>query len=229
MRHLVTNILLIVLFGSCQSADDYLHKADTQIDKGDYRKAITYLDKALSKKRYFTGAYINKAYCYTHMDNDDSAIVIYNKVLAYMPENTLTLYNMGLCKYRKKEMDESIDYFNRAMLTKGYNPNDTFRNRITIEYTPAGKEILGIGKYDVPLSEIFYAAALAHYEKGALKKAYNYFTSCISRGFNVKESHYMIALCWLASSKKEEACKSMRTAALYGYSPAQEHLAKTCE
>lgn len=222
-------LLLMILSGSCRSANDYLDKADNAIEQGDYRKAIGYLDKALAKKRYFTGAYINKAYCYTNLDKDDSAIIVYNQVLAYMPENTLVLYNMGLCKYRKKEWVESIDYFKQAMLSKGYNPEDTTGKQLIMEYTPAGKELTGEGRYDVYFSELFYAAGLAHYEVGQLKKAYTCFSNCISRGFNVRESHYMIAFCWFDSNKKDRACESFRAASLLGYEPAREQLARGCK
>lgn len=207
-----------------------MKKANVAIEKGNYREAINLLDKALTKKKYLVEAYTDKAYCYTKLNKDDSAVIVYTQLISLLPDNTLALYNMGLCKYRQKSFDEAISYFNKAMITKGYNPEDTSKSLFIMEFTPAGRELLDKDdKFDVSFSEIFYMVGLAHYSIGQIHKAYNYFMRCISKGFNTGESHYMIALCWLASGKKEKACESFRNSSLYGYSPASEQLNKTCK
>ncbi|TMI62011.1 MAG: tetratricopeptide repeat protein [Bacteroidetes bacterium] len=230
MRHNISNILFTIFLYSCTSFGDYLQKADTAIEKEDYREAINFLNKALSKKKYLAEAYSEKAHCYTKLNKDDSAIIVYEQLLVFDPNNTLAFYNLGLCKYRQEKFDEAIDYFNDAMKTKGYNPNDTSKSQLIMEYTQGGKELLGMdGKFDISFSEIFYMAGLVYYKTGKIKKAYRYFMDCISKGFNVPESHYMIGLCWLSAGDNQKACESFKTSQISGYALAIEQFEKNCK
>lgn len=229
MKTHLSIIFLALLCYSCTSSSGYLQKANIAIEKGEYREAINLLNKALSKKKYLGEAYSEKAHCYTKLNNDDSAIIVYDQLLAIDPNNTLAFYNIGLCKYRQEKFDEAIDYLNNAMKTKGYNSNDTAKSQFIMEYTPAGKDLLGMdNKFDISFSEIFFIAGLAHYEKGNIKKAYSYFTECVSRGSNVPESHYMIGLCWLSSGDNQKACESFKKSRIFGYTPATEEFEKIC-
>lgn len=115
------------------------------------------------------------------------------------------------------------------MITKGYNPNDTAKSKFYVELSPAGKELLGKQNYsDVPFAEIFYMTSLANYEIGQIRMAYTYFNNCISQRYNLGESHYMIALCWLRSNQNEKACKAFNESKSYGYALASEQLKKFC-
>jgi tetratricopeptide (TPR) repeat protein len=227
-------LLLYVLFAtalcSCNSANDYLQKASTEIDQKNYREAIRLLNKALIKNKNLSEAYTQKGYCYSLLDNDDSAIIVYKQLLSFHPKNTLALYNLGLCKYRLEKYEEAIESFNLAMISKGYNPEDTTRFQYIFELSPTMKKLTGQEQeFDVSFSEIFYWSGLAHYSAGHIKKAYGYFRNCISREYNLGESHYMIALCWLANDKKDDACESFRIATVYGYSQANEQIDKFCK
>jgi tetratricopeptide (TPR) repeat protein len=222
--------LIVLLLFSCNSANDYSQKADIAINKGNYREAMLLLDKALAKKKYLSEAYTEKGYCYTMLNKDDSALIVYGQLISYSSKNTLALFNSGNCKYRQRKFEEAINFYNSAMKTKGYNPNDSIAPQIVFEYTPAGKDLLGINdRFDVQLAEIYYQAGLVHYELNQIKRAYGYFSKCISDGFNIGQSHYMIALCWLASNNKEKACQAFKTSILNGYKEAEEQFDKTCK
>ena len=130
---------------------------------------------------------------------------------------------------RLQKFNDAVTYLNEALITKGYNPYYTSKSKFFMEFNPAGKELLGKQNYpDVSFSEIFYMAGLANYESGQIRKAYTYFTNCISQGYNLGESHYMIALCWLGSNQNEKACKSFNESQRQGYALASEQLAKFC-
>src|SRR5690349_11154653 len=134
--------LILLLLCSCNSASDYLRKADNAIDRKNYRGAIALLNKAIAKDKYFTEAYTEKGYCYSALNKDDSALLTYGQVISFLPENTLALFNSGICKYRQNKFEEAIGFYNRAMITKGYNPNDSSKEQFIIEYTPEGKSLL---------------------------------------------------------------------------------------
>jgi tetratricopeptide (TPR) repeat protein len=227
IRLYIISILLLFL-NSCNSAGDYLKKADAAIEKKDFREAISFLDKAIAKKRYLTQAYIDKGYCYAELNNDDSAILAYSQVLCYLPDNTMALYNIGWRKYSQKKHKDAIDYFNRAMLSKGYNPDDTAKIRMIMELSPAWNEIQG-NKFDIPFSEIFYAAGIAHYDAGQLRKAYDYFNSCISRQYSVGECYYMIGYIWLTSKENEKACEAFKNASTNGYAEVAKEIEQYCK
>jgi len=230
MKHPVLLYLLMLLMAySCMSANDYLEKAKIEINNGNYRKAIKFLDKALSKKKFLSEAYTEKAFCYSKINKDDSAIIVYNRLLSFSPKNTLALYNIGLCKYRQEKFDKATQSFIDALKTKGYDPEDTSKLKMYIEYTPFGKEILGKDdRFDVPFTDLFYMLGLSYYSEGKRKKAFHYFKNCIEKEFNLPECHYMIGLCWLESNMKEKACESFAKSAFYDYSLAKEQLAKVC-
>lgn len=222
--------IIVLLLFSCSSANDYLQKADIAINKGDYREAIVILDKALAKKKYLSEAYTEKGYCYSMLNKDDSALIVYGQLISYSPNNTLALFNSGNCKYRQDKFEEAINFFNRAMITKGYNPNDSSTVQLVLEYTPTGKDLLGINdKFDVSLAEIYYQAGLAYYEVRQIRKAFGFFSRCISEGFNIGQSHYMIALCWLASNNRKKACQAFKNSVLNGYKDAVDQFDKTCK
>jgi tetratricopeptide (TPR) repeat protein len=73
------------------------------------------------------------------IEKEDSAIIVYSQLISFDPNNTLALYNVGLCKYRQEKFEEAINYFNKALITKGYNPEDTSKSQFTMEYTQFGK------------------------------------------------------------------------------------------
>jgi tetratricopeptide (TPR) repeat protein len=230
MNYSFPTIILVILLYSCTSANDYLQKANIAIEKKNYREAIDLLNKALGKENHFREAYTEKAHCYAELNMDDSAIIVYKQLIAFNQNNTLALYNIGLCKYRQEKFDEAISYFNNAMITKGYNPDDTSGSQFIMEYSPFIKKFMGKeDKFEVPFSDLVYMAGLSHFEAGHLKKAYHYFTNCISWEYHVGESYYMIGLIWLASKKKDKACESFINSYYSGYLLAKEQLDKTCK
>src|SRR5690606_35153553 len=102
-----------------------------------------------------------------------------------------------------------ISFFDAAMASKGFDPNDsTRRQQVIFEYSPAAKQLLGIqDKPDVPLPEIFSMAGFTLYEQSKINEAYSYFIRCISHEYNLGESYYMAGLCLLSYGKKDKACE----------------------
>ena len=47
-------------------------------------------------------------------------------MLSFDPKNTTAFYYIGLCKYKQNQFDDAIEYYNKALITKGdSNPTDT--------------------------------------------------------------------------------------------------------
>ncbi len=121
-------ILTLLLLTSCDltSSIEYLRQGDEIGMKGDYKAAISLYDKALLKNPNFKEAYIQRGLCYENLHNVNQAINDYETLLSLDTNNTTAYYYIGLCKYEQKKYSESIDYYNRALITKGIsNPTDT--------------------------------------------------------------------------------------------------------
>lgn len=89
VKHISSFILFVLLFSFCNSSKDYLQKADKAIEEKNYSYAIELINTAISKKKYLVEAYLEKAYCYTELKDDDSAIIIYSQLISFAPNNTL--------------------------------------------------------------------------------------------------------------------------------------------
>lgn len=221
---------LIFLLCACTTASDYVKKANLAIEKKQYQEAIGLLDKALAKDPKCKEAYTEKAHCYTELKLDDSAIVSYSRLITFDPNNTLALYNLGLCKYRQSKFDEAIDFFKRGFLSKGYNPDDTSAFQYTFELNDFGAKMAGNDtRFDVPFADLFYMTGLAYHSAGHKNIACGYFMNCISRNAYLGESYYMVGYCWLEMNRKDKACEAFRNASFFGYSLAREEITKYCQ
>lgn len=125
--------------------------------------------------------------------------------------------------------DESIAALHNAMRSKGFNPEDTSHTQVIIEKTSTSVLLSGQpAVFDIPYNQIQYLAGQVHYDKGEIRLAYHYFSSCADAKYNYAESKYMIGLCWLAAGKKEKACEAFRASSFYAYQPALDELEKSC-
>ena len=224
-------IIAIVLLSSCESksANDYLQDSKSVSQKGNYKEAIRFLDKAINKNPKLKEAYIQRGLSHEYLKMDDSAINDYNKLLLFDSQNTTALYYIGLCKYRQNLYGEAIEYYNKTLITKGFNPEDTSpKGQFVLNFNKNG--ILGEeAKFDIASYEIFYERGLAYYQNGQIQQSYFDFENCISQGYNVGESHYMIGLCWLTANKKEKACEAFRKSSFYGSSLAKKQFSEVCK
>lgn len=230
MRFCLSFLVFMSLLISCNSPTEVLKEAKRAISEKRYSEAIRLIDKAILKKNNFTEAYLEKAYCYSQLNLDDSAIIVYQKVVAFSLKNTLAFYNIGLCKYRKKDFGGAISSFKNALRTKDFDPDDSLKKGFYFEYTPGGKEVLGIDdRFDVPFSDIMYMLGLSEYNAGDIQSSFLHFQNCINRKAFLQEIYYMIGLCWLSAGEKQKACESLRSSNLFNYQPAVYELERSCK
>ena len=114
-------LLTFIICISCdlKTADDYYNIAFDLEQKGEYKKAIPFLDKAIEKKPKFRPALLNRGADKSAVEDYKGAISDYEKIIAFDSDNTLTLMNIGNNYKRLKQYDKSIEYYTRALKTKG--------------------------------------------------------------------------------------------------------------
>ncbi len=220
--------LMSLTMGCDTSADDHLKSANKFQSKADYENAILLYDKALAKDPQLKDAYIQKGFCYEYLGQEDKAVATYQQLLSFDPGNTLALYSIGLCKYARNKFPEALEYYNRALLSKGIDPADT--SKIQFVFT-LNKDLMDPRKleFDVDAYKIYYDRGLAFYAENQIKNAYRDFYRCINENYKPGECYYMAGLCWQSVNKKDKACDAFRSGALYGDSLSRIQLVEYCK
>lgn len=127
------------------------NKGVQETEKKNYKKAISYYEKALKEDPNFVFAWDNLGLNYRLINNYDKAIECYERSLKIDPKGQMPLQNIAVAYQYKKEYQKAIDAYKRLSLLDRNNPE--------IYY--------GIG--------VIYASSLIDYELSLenMCKAYN--------------------------------------------------------
>jgi len=82
--------------------------------QGQFAESIGYYNKAIELMPYAIEPRFGMALPTSAMGNWDMVVVQYNKILAIDPNNTVTLYRMGLISYDKKDYKQAYQYFEKV-------------------------------------------------------------------------------------------------------------------
>lgn len=216
------------LSGGCErhAARQYLEQGRKAGSSGDFQTSVDLLSKAISKDPKLKEAYILRGVGFEKMNQQDKAIADFATLLSFDPNNTEVLYYTGICKYEQQKFEEAIEFYNRALATKGItNRPDSSRPRLRIRmFKPGAKD-----GYDIPDYEIYYQRGLAYYAINQYKKAFYDFNDCIASEYNLGESYYMLGLCWLTSKNKDRACEAFNKGSVYGDSLSIVQVREGCQ
>jgi tetratricopeptide (TPR) repeat protein len=221
---LITCLLIFSLITGCKSAEDYFSEGQDLSSEGDFKPALLIFSKAIEKNPFMKDAYIQMGICYEYLNQHDSAIDIYTKLLHLYPDNTAANYYSGICKYKQKKYEEAIMFFNKALDSKGgFDAVDTTSIQAMIDLYKDHFESES-AEIDIPCREILYDRGMAFFKAGQIKNASVDFTNCIYQHHNPGTSYYMIGLCRLAKKEKKYAREAFFQASSYGDSLAIKQL-----
>ncbi len=207
---------MILSVAGCHSAEDYLSEGQDLSSAGQYRDAIRIFDLAIRENPFLKDAYIFKGQCHEYLAEYDSAIHSFNRLLHFDPDNTAAIYYSGICKFRQNKIAESIDYYNKALDSKGgFNTRDTTSIQAVLDLHKDVFETDEV-EFDIPSSEILYDRGMAYYKAGQVKNASYDFTSCIFQKYNPGNSYYMLGLCRMARKERKRAQEAFSFASTYG-------------
>jgi tetratricopeptide (TPR) repeat protein len=187
----------------CKKAEDYLSEGQDLTAAGKFGAALVTLEKAIEKNQFLKDAYIELGLCHENLNQPDSALKVYTKLLRLYPDNTAAYYYSGICKYRQEKFGEAVAFFNKALDTKGgFNSADTTSIQALIDlnkdnFESESEEIV------IPTREIIYDRGMAYYKTGQIKNAFLDFASCIAQKYNTGDSYNMISLCKRRSDDKK--------------------------
>jgi tetratricopeptide (TPR) repeat protein len=97
-------------------------KGIKESEKENYRKAITYFQKALKIDSLFAFAWDNIGLCYRKMNNYPEAIYAYNRSLLLDPLGSMPLQNIAVAYKYNKEFDKAISAYNTLAVLDPKNP-----------------------------------------------------------------------------------------------------------
>lgn len=111
------DLLIIANNDKNSSAESNYYLGVSYLKKNDYEKAINYIQLSLSKNGYFYEGLINLAIAYGNLKEYKKSEEIFSKSIKLYPEKKYVPYiNIGKLKSKQKEYDQSIYYFNKALL-----------------------------------------------------------------------------------------------------------------
>jgi len=83
--------------------------------QGQFTESMGYYNKAIELMPYAIEPRLGLALPASALGNWDLIVAQYNKILAIDPNNTLTLYRMGLISYEKKDYKQAYQYFEKVV------------------------------------------------------------------------------------------------------------------
>ena len=217
-------ILVLGLLLNSKSADDYLSEGQELSSAGNFKAAILVFENAINKNPFLKDAYIQLGLCRENLNQEDSAIKTYAKLIELYPDNTASYYYSGICKYKQKKFDEAITLFNKAIDTKGgFNSADTTSIQALLNLHKDNFESES-AEMDIPVCDILYDRGMAYYQTGQLKNACRDFTNCIFQKYNTGSSYYMLGLCRHLKGNVRYAKQAFLTTSKFGDSMSGKQL-----
>lgn len=195
VKRILACISCLCLLVNCKSGEDYLSQGQILISEGNFKAALVTFEKAIEKNPYLKEAYIQMGICHENLHQCDSALNVYSRLLNLYPDNTAAYYYSGICKYSQKKFEEAIQFFDKAIVSKGgFNVTDTASIQALIDLNKDNFES-ELPEVDIPSREILYDRGMAYYKTGQIKNACIDFNNCIIQNYNTSISSHMISLC----------------------------------
>ena len=217
---IIISIISILLLLSCgKSAEELLLEAEKYDELGQYEKGIEILNQAIEKDPEFLGAYINRGAYKSSLEDYESAISDYFKVIQLDPNNTLATYNIGNSYRQSGNLKRAKEYYDLAFKTKG-------GELITIDYVP--NSYIDKSLFDVPSAAIYYNRGLVNYDLLDYESAYSDFYNSLKNDYKPAANYYMIGSCLLITGNKELACEQFKNAIELGDEMAKREFEKYC-
>jgi tetratricopeptide (TPR) repeat protein len=223
-------LLLIGITTGCntKSARDYLQEGQAAGVTGNYPAAIALFDKAITADPQLKEAYITKADLCIKLKQEGQAVATYRALLTIDTVNTLALFALGVYQHRQQHVETAIEYYNKALLTKGIaNPADTSNRKLISPAKPAATT--DDNQQTVQAYEIYYNRGMAYYANQQYRLAFYDFETCIQLNYLPGDCNYRVGLCLMGSKQPAKACEAFRIAAqVYGSNEARQQLLQSC-
>jgi len=217
-------VLICFLFISCDFTSSLQNCKDANIyaDRGEYKKAIKELNKAINKKENNRRALFNRALFKTHINDTEGAIEDYKNILNFT-NCTLCTFELANISFNQKKYNEAIDYLNSALQTKGVVKNDNIfipNNQLFSDDNDSD--------YNVKEQEIYFTRGFSYLKNKQFVNAIKDFKKTNEFNFYKHQGYYYIAQAYLGLKDSLNACENYKKSKELGYIEDKEMLNKYC-
>ena len=154
--------------------DKYYDEGENYYIKSDYENALRLFKKSYDIRE--SNDVLNYiGCCYINLDRDQSAIVIFEKLIELNPNWERPYFNLGRVYLKNTEMDKALEYFEKAISINPYNEDAQF--------------YLGVYYYSI----------------GDYEKAKEYHEKSIQLDDNQPETHLSMGKCYYHLKEYEKA------------------------
>jgi len=222
MKNIVFILIISYLFCSCdfKTAEQYYDLAYELEEKGEYNNAIKLLNKAIEKNPKFRPALLNRGADKSALEDYEGAINDYKKIIAFDSDNTLTLMNIGNNYKRLKQYDKSIEYYTRALETKG-----AIQSSIFIDFNTKGKWDKD-SDYNIQKHKIEFERGISYVYSKKYNLAIKDLRQSIKFNYELPDSYSWIGEAYYYINDTINAKKFLTKASKYGMLDAKELLTK---
>jgi len=215
--------LIFIICSSCdlRTAEEYYNIAFDLEEKGEYKKAIEFLDKAIEKKPKYRAALINRGADKAEIGDFKGAIEDYKKIIDFDSDNTMVLMNIGNNYKRLKQNEKSVDFYTRALSTKGAIKSDSTYWEINISSDFDKDKDYHLRKF-----EIEYERGIVYAKIGKHKLAIRDLKQAVKFNYEKPNSLIWIGESYLYLKDTISAIKYLKESANLGMVDAKEILNK---
>jgi len=212
---------LIILACTNNTEDYFFHVKQTHqnfIDSN-YKKAYEEADKAIKIKTDNPIGYTLRGRALFEMDRNLDARKDFRNAVHLDSLNTTSLYYMGLISYDLNEYTMAIEYFNKAISTKGSDTLYFELNDKLSEYTY---------EENISMASLKYFRGICYYYNNDFINALTDLTFAANENYNKGRCFFYIGLMALTNRKEDLACKYLTLSIQNGYLEAGKYLPESC-
>jgi protein O-mannosyl-transferase len=189
---------------------------EAYLDKGDYPSAIKYfkesIDKDISHQNSNHSSMLNLGLCYYRTKKYDSALKVYNDLIALVPDEKKAYYQRGLVEeYENPPQPELAlaDYSKAIDMDPGYV--EAYLSRGSIYVDQLGKYDLGIADFSKALEmnpanmDAVVNIGVAYYKEGNFDEALNNYNQALGRVNDNGRIYFLEALAYAGKNDYTKA------------------------
>lgn len=223
MRIFIVILFISVISSSCEirDASSYYNESFDLEEEGKYEEAILLLDKAISKRKNFRPALINRGADKSIINDFEGAIIDYKLILGFDPDNTMVLTNIGNNFKRLKKYRIAINYYNEALKTKGAIKSDSIRLVVNYAFRWDNDADYHLNDY-----EIIYERGISQILNKSYKLGVEDLKYSLEKGYLVGNCQSWIGRAYYELNDTINAKKHLKEAIKYGFVDSKELLQK---
>lgn len=191
---LITIAFSILILSSCKKKEDKYNLAYTEVELGEFEKAIEFYTEAIKEDSQDTNSYINRGTLELKLKRYDEAYDDFTMALSFDTTNHNVYAHLGDLKLEMQEYNKAIGFYNKS--TEIYPNNPQIYCNLAFAKTQLGNKEGAIDNYtdaisyDPDYTEAYFNKAMLQQEVGDFTGALRSYQNVIARDEKNIDAHY---------------------------------------